>query len=230
LELIDPNADALVVGDANLTFSILLARHREARRGAWFRTGSHPGPTGVPPGIGPRGTNCGHYVWDNRNTSMLGVWQPHTAASCIDISYIISWYLIFMAGMPKIAIVLSFIFFKWAKWWPSKVFPGSSSCPVCVCQSYLHHLVLTGVIPMPFRHIWNAICQCKVAIDPVCVMIKEKGILKSMQLWRPEASWSIIKRWISLYKNIKNRAGICSRRNYCGRAVEVDFALWGAWK
>lgn len=30
LELIDPSTDALVVGDANLTFSILLARHREA--------------------------------------------------------------------------------------------------------------------------------------------------------------------------------------------------------
>lgn len=30
LELIDPKADALVVGDANLTFSSLLARHREA--------------------------------------------------------------------------------------------------------------------------------------------------------------------------------------------------------
>jgi len=30
LELIDPSADALVVGDANLTFSILLAKHREA--------------------------------------------------------------------------------------------------------------------------------------------------------------------------------------------------------
>ena len=26
----DPSADALVVGDANLTFSILLAKHREA--------------------------------------------------------------------------------------------------------------------------------------------------------------------------------------------------------
>ena len=30
LELMDPSADALVVGDANLTFSILLAKHREA--------------------------------------------------------------------------------------------------------------------------------------------------------------------------------------------------------
>lgn len=30
LELIDPNADALVVGDANLTFSALLAQHRES--------------------------------------------------------------------------------------------------------------------------------------------------------------------------------------------------------
>merc|ERR1740129_2514836 len=29
LELIDPSADALVVGDANLTFSLLLAQHRE---------------------------------------------------------------------------------------------------------------------------------------------------------------------------------------------------------
>jgi len=30
LELIDPHADALVVGDANLTFSLLLAKHRKA--------------------------------------------------------------------------------------------------------------------------------------------------------------------------------------------------------
>mmetsp|Transcript_37450 Transcript_37450/g.67707 ORF Transcript_37450/g.67707 Transcript_37450/m.67707 type:complete len:551 (+) Transcript_37450:43-1695(+) len=30
LELIDPNADALVIGDANLTFSEVLAKHREA--------------------------------------------------------------------------------------------------------------------------------------------------------------------------------------------------------
>ncbi|CAE8684194.1 unnamed protein product, partial [Polarella glacialis] len=29
LELIDPNADALIIGDANLTFAILLAKHRE---------------------------------------------------------------------------------------------------------------------------------------------------------------------------------------------------------